>query len=160
LNLSLLLVGKIQALHMKHFWGLSCSFDVCVQDNVFVTVVASVQFRAHVETAEDAFYKLTNPREQIKSYVFDVVRASVPRMILDDVFEQKNEIAKSVEEELEKVNFLLITQIFFLALPVRTDVVFHLVPCFEKCSLRVAVNCDEFIFGTFTEHLLFELLLV
>ncbi|CAM6036860.1 unnamed protein product [Sphagnum compactum] len=72
------------------------------KDNVFVTVVASVQFRAHVETAEDAFYKLTSPREQIKSYVFDVVRASVPRMILDDVFEQKNEIAKSVEEELEK----------------------------------------------------------
>lgn len=111
-----------------------------VQDNVFVTVVASVQYRAHVETAEDAFYKLTNPREQIKSYVFDgkcsklygknnyitmipcvirlkfltpnhnfcllfvtVVRASVPRMILDDVFEQKNEIAKTVAEELEKV---------------------------------------------------------
>jgi hypothetical protein len=45
---------------------------VCdVQDNVFVTVVASVQYRAHIETAEDAFYKLTNPREQIKSYVFD-----------------------------------------------------------------------------------------
>ncbi len=56
---------------MKHIWGLSCSFDVRVQDNVFVTVVASVQFRAHVETAEDAFYKLTSPREQIKSYVFD-----------------------------------------------------------------------------------------
>jgi len=36
-----------------------------------VTVVASVQYRAHVETAEDAFYKLTNPREQIKAYVFD-----------------------------------------------------------------------------------------
>jgi regulator of protease activity HflC (stomatin/prohibitin superfamily) len=67
-----------------------------------VTVVASVQYRAHLETAEDAFYKLTNPREQIKSYVFDVVRASVPRMILDDVFEQKNEIAKTVAEELEK----------------------------------------------------------
>lgn len=42
-----------------------------VQDNVFVTVVASVQYRAHVETAEDAFYKLSNPREQIKAYVFD-----------------------------------------------------------------------------------------
>jgi len=41
------------------------------QDNVFVTVVASVQYRAHIETAEDAFYKLTNPREQIKAYVFD-----------------------------------------------------------------------------------------
>jgi sarcosine oxidase delta subunit len=36
-----------------------------------VTVVASVQYRAHVETAEDAFYKLSNPREQIKAYVFD-----------------------------------------------------------------------------------------
>ncbi|KAH9560058.1 hypothetical protein CY35_06G087600 [Sphagnum magellanicum] len=69
------------------------------QDNVFVTVVASVQYRAHIETAEDAFYKLTNPREQIKSYVFD---ANVRRMLLDDVFEQKNDIAKNVEEELEK----------------------------------------------------------
>ena len=44
---------------------------VSVQDNVFVTVVASVQYRAHLETAEDAFYKLSNPREQIKAYVFD-----------------------------------------------------------------------------------------
>ncbi|XP_024376157.1 hypersensitive-induced response protein 1 [Physcomitrium patens] len=72
------------------------------KDNVFVTVVASVQYRCHIETAEDAFYKLTNPREQIKSYVFDVVRASVPKMLLDDVFEQKNEIANNVKEELEK----------------------------------------------------------
>jgi len=72
------------------------------KDNVFVTLVASVQYRAHLEAAEDAFYKLTNPREQIKAYVFDVVRASVPKMILDDVFEQKNEIANSVREELEK----------------------------------------------------------
>ncbi len=52
----------------RKLWGL-CVCDV--QDNVFVTVVASVQYRAHIETAEDAFYKLTNPREQIKSYVFD-----------------------------------------------------------------------------------------
>ncbi|KAH9569250.1 hypothetical protein CY35_03G123200 [Sphagnum magellanicum] len=82
------------------------------KDNVFVTVVASVQYQAHIETVEDAFYKLTNPREQIKSYVFD---ANVRRMLLDDVFEQKNDIAKNVEEELEKVNFFysfLIATIF------------------------------------------------
>ncbi|CAM6030168.1 unnamed protein product [Sphagnum balticum] len=73
------------------------------KDNVFVTLVASVQYRAHIDAAEDAFYKLSKPHEQFKAYVFDVVRASVPRMLLDDVFEQKNEIAKNVAEELEKV---------------------------------------------------------
>jgi regulator of protease activity HflC (stomatin/prohibitin superfamily) len=73
-----------------------------MQDNVFVNVVASVQYRALADKASDAFYKLSNTREQIQSYVFDVIRASVPKMILDDVFEQKNEIAKAVENELEK----------------------------------------------------------
>ncbi|CAI7787227.1 unnamed protein product [Closterium sp. NIES-54] len=73
------------------------------KDNVFVTVVCSVQYRVMKDHADDAFYELQNPREQIQSYVFDVVRASVPRIELDQVFEQKNEIAKNVEEELEKV---------------------------------------------------------
>ncbi|THU59586.1 hypothetical protein C4D60_Mb07t03650 [Musa balbisiana] len=72
------------------------------KDNVFVTVVASVQYRALAEKASDAFYRLSNTREQIQSYVFDVIRASVPKLNLDDTFEQKNDIAKAVEDELEK----------------------------------------------------------
>ncbi|XP_028553627.1 hypersensitive-induced response protein 1 isoform X1 [Dendrobium catenatum] len=77
------------------------------KDNVFVTVVASVQYRALANKAADAFYKLSNTREQIQSYVFDVhstavIRASVPKLKIDDVFEQKNDIAKAVEDELEK----------------------------------------------------------
>ncbi|CAD6225199.1 unnamed protein product [Miscanthus lutarioriparius] len=72
------------------------------KDNVFVTVVASVQYRALADKASDAFYKLSNTREQIQSYVFDVIRATVPKLDLDDAFEQKNDIAKAVEEELEK----------------------------------------------------------
>ncbi|TKY58800.1 Hypersensitive-induced response protein 1 [Spatholobus suberectus] len=72
------------------------------KDNVFVTVVASVQYRALAEKAVDAFYKLSNTREQIQAYVFDVIRATVPKMDLDSSFEQKNEIARAVEEELEK----------------------------------------------------------
>ncbi|XP_061342442.1 hypersensitive-induced response protein 1 [Gastrolobium bilobum] len=72
------------------------------KDNVFVTVVASIQYRALAEKAVDAFYKLSNTREQIQAYVFDVIRACVPKMELDSSFEQKNEIAKAVEEELEK----------------------------------------------------------
>ncbi|GJN40576.1 hypothetical protein PR202_gb29808 [Eleusine coracana subsp. coracana] len=72
------------------------------QDNVFVTVVASIQYRAIENKASDAYYKLSNPKAQIQSYVFDVIRASVPKLELDDAFEQKNQIAKAVEEELEK----------------------------------------------------------
>lgn len=72
------------------------------KDNVFVTVVASIQYRALANKAADAFYKLSNTREQIQSYVFDVIRASVPKLNLDDTFEQKNDIAKAVEDELEK----------------------------------------------------------
>ncbi|KAK3015300.1 hypothetical protein RJ639_006938 [Escallonia herrerae] len=72
------------------------------KDNVFVTVVASVQYRALAEKASDAFYKLSNTKGQIQSYVFDVIRASVPKLLLDSTFEQKNDIARAVEEELEK----------------------------------------------------------
>lgn len=72
------------------------------KDNVFVTMVASIQYQVVRDHAREAFYKLSKPQEQIQAYVFDVVRASVPRMNLDDVFEQKNDIAKSVENELEK----------------------------------------------------------
>ncbi|KAK3440121.1 hypothetical protein EUGRSUZ_B00429 [Eucalyptus grandis] len=72
------------------------------KDNVFVNVVASVQYRALANQASDAFYKLSNTEGQIQAYVFDVIRASVPRLNLDDVFKQKNEIAKAVEDEVEK----------------------------------------------------------
>ncbi|KAJ4960708.1 hypothetical protein NE237_020618 [Protea cynaroides] len=72
------------------------------KDDVFVNVVASIQYRALGNSASDAFYKLSNTRSQIQAYVFDVIRASVPKLKLDDVFEQKNEIAKAVEQELEK----------------------------------------------------------
>ncbi|XP_072993882.1 hypersensitive-induced response protein 4 [Typha latifolia] len=83
------------------------SLDVRVEtktkDNVFVQLVCSIQYRIVKENADDAFYELQNPQEQIQAYVFDVVRAHVPRMTLDDLFEQKGEVAKAVLEELEKV---------------------------------------------------------
>jgi regulator of protease activity HflC (stomatin/prohibitin superfamily) len=83
--------------------SLDVRCDTKTKDNVFVSVVCSIQYRVVRQNADDAFYELQNPREQIQSYVFDVVRASVPRMILDEVFEQKNDIARAVSEELEKV---------------------------------------------------------
>ncbi|KAG5050594.1 hypothetical protein AAZX31_02G020300 [Glycine max] len=81
---------------------LSLRCETKTKDNVFVNVVASIQYRALAEKASDAYYKLTNTKAQIQSYVFDVIRATVPKMELDAVFEQKNTIAKAVDEELGK----------------------------------------------------------
>ncbi|KAL5725025.1 Hypersensitive-induced response protein-like protein 1 [Ranunculus cassubicifolius] len=81
---------------------LDVKCETKTKDNVFVNVVASIQYRALADKANDAFYKLSNTKGQIQAYVFDVIRAFVPKLNLDESFEQKNEIAKAVEEELEK----------------------------------------------------------
>ena len=60
----------------------------------------SVQYKILPDNVYDAFYKLDFPQDQITSYVFDVVRAVVPKMRLDDVFEKKDEIANAVKGEL------------------------------------------------------------
>ncbi|CAN1272182.1 Hypersensitive-induced response protein-like protein 1 [Linum perenne] len=91
-------VGKL-SLRLQQ---LDVRCETKTKDNVFVNVVASVQYRALAQKASDAFYKLSNTRSQIQAYVFDVIRASVPKLNLDDAFEQKNDIAKAVEDELEK----------------------------------------------------------
>ena len=78
--------------------------DVIVEtktkDDVFVKLKVSVQYKVVQEKVYDAFYKLDYPQDQITSYVFDVVRAVVPKMKLDDVFEKKDEIANAVKGEL------------------------------------------------------------
>lgn len=73
------------------------------KDNVFVRVSVSVQFHVLTEKIFAAFYKLENPEQQITSFVFDVVRARVPKMMLDDVFEKKDEIADAVKSELTDI---------------------------------------------------------
>jgi len=80
--------------------------DVVVEtktkDDVFVKVKVSVQYKVIRDKVYDAFYKLDFPQDQITSYVFDVVRAEVPKMILDDVFEKKDDIAIAVKGELNE----------------------------------------------------------
>ena len=77
--------------------------DVIVEtktkDDVFVKLKVSVQFKVIRDKVYDAFYKLDYPHDQITSYVFDVVRAEVPKMKLDDVFEKKDDIAIAVKTE-------------------------------------------------------------
>lgn len=81
---------------------LDVACETKTRDNVFVNVVVSVQYQVQRETIYDAFYKLTDSNSQIRSYVFDVVRSTVPKMNLDDVFTSKEEIASDVKSELTK----------------------------------------------------------
>ena len=80
--------------------------DVVVEtktkDDVFVRLKVSVQFKVIKEKVYDAFYKLDNPHDQITSFIFDVVRAEVPKLILDDVFLKKDDIAIAVKTELQE----------------------------------------------------------
>ena len=79
--------------------------DVIVEtktkDDVFVKLKISVQYAVIKEKVYEAFYKLEYPHDQITSYVFDVVRAEVPKMKLDDVFVKKDDIAIAVKSELQ-----------------------------------------------------------
>ncbi|HUK57748.1 MAG TPA: SPFH domain-containing protein [Stellaceae bacterium] len=72
------------------------------KDKVTVTLKISVQSQVIPANASDAYYKLANPVAQIESYVFDAVRSKVPEMNLDDVFQNKGEIANAVEKELRE----------------------------------------------------------
>ena len=81
--------------------------DVAVEtktlDDVFVEILTAVQYRVLNNKIFEAFYTLDDPEMQIQAFVFDVVRARVPKIKLDDVFSRKDEIADSVREELQDV---------------------------------------------------------
>lgn len=81
---------------------LDVLIETKTKDNVFVKLKVSIQFKVIHDRVEDAFYKLEYPHDQITSYVFDVVRAEVPKLILDDVFERKDNIAVAVKRELNE----------------------------------------------------------
>lgn len=81
---------------------LDVIIETKTKDNVFVKLKVSVQFKVLQEKVYEAFYKLEYPHDQITSYVFDVVRAEVPKLILDDVFERKDDVAIAVKRELNE----------------------------------------------------------
>lgn len=82
---------------------LDVSCETKTKDNVFVNVSVAVQFRVITEGAYDAFYRLTDPSGQIQSYVFDVVRSTVPKLELDESFASKAEIADAVLSQLQSI---------------------------------------------------------
>jgi regulator of protease activity HflC (stomatin/prohibitin superfamily) len=82
---------------------LDVAIETKTEDNVFVKMIVAVQYFVLPDRVYDAFYKLDDAHRQIRSYVFDVVRAQVPKIKLDDVFEKKDDIAEAVKVELSHV---------------------------------------------------------
>jgi len=84
---------------------LDVDIETKTHDDVFVHLRVSVQYKVMDNKLEDAFYALENARHQISSYIFDDVRAEVPKMELDDVFSKKDDIADAVRKNLSESMF-------------------------------------------------------
>jgi regulator of protease activity HflC (stomatin/prohibitin superfamily) len=102
LQLKIPIVDRIAGRVNLRIQQLDVIIETKTKDNVFVKMKVSVQFKVLQEKAYEAFYKLEYPHDQITSYVFDVVRAEVPKLKLDDVFERKDDIAIAVKRELNE----------------------------------------------------------
>tara|TARA_R110001583_G_scaffold35585_1_gene118191 strand:- start:38493 stop:39416 length:924 start_codon:yes stop_codon:yes gene_type:complete len=102
LQLKVPLIDKVSGRVSLRVQQLDVIVETKTKDDVFVHLKISVQFLIRPDHVYDAFYKLQNPHEQITAFIFDVVRAEVPKMILDDVFEKKEEIALAIQRDLKQ----------------------------------------------------------
>tara|TARA_B100000780_G_scaffold24812_1_gene15785 strand:+ start:3973 stop:4911 length:939 start_codon:yes stop_codon:yes gene_type:complete len=102
LQLKIPIIDKVAGRLSLRIQQLDVAVETKTKDDVFVKIKVSVQFMVIKDKVYDAFYKLDYPHDQITSYVFDVVRAEVPKMILDDVFEKKHDVAIAVKGELNE----------------------------------------------------------
>ncbi|TPV34929.1 SPFH domain-containing protein [Paucihalobacter ruber] len=100
LNIKIPLVDRVAGRLSLKIQQLDVLVETKTLDDVFVKLKVSVQYMVIREKVYDAFYRLDYPHEQITSFVFDVIRAEVPKMKLDDVFVRKDDIANAVKAEL------------------------------------------------------------
>ena len=100
LHIKIPLIDRVAGRMSLKILQLDVIVETKTKDDVFVKLKVSVQYKVLTEKVYDAFYKLDYPQDQITSYVFDVVRAEVPKMKLGDVFEKKDDIANAVKREL------------------------------------------------------------
>ena len=103
LNIKIPLIDHVAGRVNLRVQQIDVRVETKTHDNVFVHLTVSVQYFVDAARVYEAFYSLENPQKQITSFVFDVVRARVPNINLDDVFQKKDEIADAVKQELEVV---------------------------------------------------------
>ncbi|MDR0199552.1 MAG: SPFH domain-containing protein [Streptococcaceae bacterium] len=124
-------VGKYKTtsqpgIHIKAPWGIDriaariqlrmlqneITIETKTKDNVFVTMNVATQYRVNEQSIKDAYYKLMNPGDQIKSYIEDALRSAVPKLTLDELFEKKDEIALEVQnqvaEEMQTYGYIIV----------------------------------------------------
>jgi len=93
--------GKASTINLR-LQQLDVTIETKTRDNVFVNLQVSVQFKVGKGRVKDAYYSMDNPRNQISSFIFDDVRAEVPRLDLDDVFAKKEDIALAVQQNIHE----------------------------------------------------------
>ncbi len=103
LNFKIPLIETISGKVSLRLMQLDIEVETKTLDNVFIHITTSVQFRIIPSKIYQAYYTLDNARNQIQAFIFDVVRARVPAIQLDDVFSKKDEIANAVRDELHEV---------------------------------------------------------
>ena len=93
-------VDRIVKVSNLRIQQLDVDVETKTHDNVFINTKVSIQYKVLEDQVADSFYKLENPQAQIESYVFDTVRSEIPLLILDDVFSNKDAVAKSIQQSL------------------------------------------------------------
>ena len=102
LQIKIPIIDRIAARLSLRIQQLDVVVETKTNDDVFVQLKISVQYQILRDKVYDAYYKLQNPHEQLTAYIFDLVRAEIPKMILDDVFEKKDDIAFAVKRDLKE----------------------------------------------------------
>ncbi|HGD1545356.1 TPA: SPFH domain-containing protein [Streptococcus agalactiae] len=105
-------IDKIAARVQLHLLQSEIIVETKTKDNVFVTLNIATQYRVNENNVTDAYYKLIKPEAQIKSYIEDALRSSVPKLTLDELFEKKDEIALEVQhqvaEEMSTYGYIIV----------------------------------------------------
>lgn len=114
------MVGKISFRVQQ----LNVRVETKTLDNVFLTAVVSVQYQVLRDKVYEAFYALTNPNQQITAHVYDVIRAQLPHLELDAVFEAKEELALAVKNALSETMTAYGYQIVNTLITGKFDIVF------------------------------------
>lgn len=105
-------IDKIAARVQLRLLQTEIIVETKTKDNVFVTLNIATQYRVNEQNVTDAYYKLMKPESQIKSYIEDALRSSVPKLTLDELFEKKDEIALEVQhqvaEEMSTYGYIIV----------------------------------------------------